>query len=225
MLRFRPLTPEFLKRCAGILTDFLTPEHLDKSVLQTGLIENFKRGYYLNSKQEIEDFKVSRSQLCSFLNTQYPYMKITLNLLFDEYINKKKRPPLTTIKQNSILTPEMLHMMRLVNPKFHSQIELDLIYSSKLHGQSFNRLAQNLVGWPSPTLVLLKTSYRGFEGDIKTNVMGAMTFSAWEDKLGYFGDGHAFLFTLKPYFQTLRAKTGNHDRNYMYLNTNAIKGK
>lgn len=152
-------------------------------------------------------------------------MKITLNLLFDEYINKKKRPPLTTIKQNSILTPEMLHMMRLVNPKFHSQIELDLIYSSKLHGQSFNRLAQNLVGWPSPTLVLLKTSYRGFEGDIKTNVMGAMTFSAWEDKLGYFGDGHAFLFTLKPYFQTLRAKTGNHDRNYMYLNTNAIKGK
>lgn len=188
-------------------------------------MENFKHRFYLNSKQEIAEFSTTRSALASFLNSQYPYLKITLNLVFDQFISKKTSHPLPEIEQNSILTAEMLHMMRLVNPKFHSQISLDLIYSSKVHGQSFNKLAQNLLGWPSPVMILIKSVYRGFEGGSEENVMGAMTFCPWEDKLGYFGDSHGFLFTLKPFFQTLRTKTGNHDQNYVYFNTNAIKGK
>ena len=113
----------------------------------------------------------------------------------------------------------------LVNNKFHNQIQLDLLYSSRIHGQSFNKLAYNIIGWGSPAIVLLRTSYKTIDNDVNECVIGAMTFCQFTEQAGYIGDHSTFLFTLAPFFKTIKTKSGKRDDNYVYLNTDAGRNR
>lgn len=210
-----------MERFAGILSDFLIPPNLDKSILKNGLIENVKLKFTIGSLVTKEDFSCSSNQFHQFLNKQYPYLRTSLKYHFESFIalTNPLKPP--KVENNHILTEEMLYMLMLVNNKFHSQSKLDLLYSSKMHGQSFNKLAYNIVGWPSPAMILLKTSYKTLDNDFNENIIGAMTFCQFQDRFGYYGDHSTFLFSLSPFFKTIMTRSGKRESNYVYLNTNA----
>ena len=125
------------------------------------------------------------------------------------------------MEKNNVLTHELLRMLMLVNPKFQTIPKIHLLYSNKVHGQSFNKLVNNIVGWPSPALILLRCSFKDLNGEIKENIIGAMTFCQLLDKYSFYGNHNTVLFSLTPFFKIIKTKTGKRSNNYIYLNSTA----
>uniref|UniRef100_UPI0037E88063 MTOR-associated protein MEAK7 n=1 Tax=Semicossyphus pulcher TaxID=241346 RepID=UPI0037E88063 len=84
-----------------------------------------------------------------------------------------------------------------------------LVFSTRLHGESFTRMVSGLMK-RGPTLLLLK--------DTKGHVFGGFASHAWEVKPQFQGDSRCFLFTVFP---TLRVYTATgYNQHFMYLNQN-----
>jgi hypothetical protein len=204
-----------------LIGDFLTPENLDKNVLSKGIIENLHLSFDLDSQEDVKNWKCTSRDFNQFLKKQYPYLVSTLKLQFESFISAEPLPSPASMENNFILTHELLRMLMLVNPKFQIIPKIHLLYSSKVHGQSFNKLINNIVGWPSPALFLLKCSFRGMDGEVKSNVIGAMTFCQLLDKYGFYGNHNTVLFSLTPFFKIIKTKSGKRSNHYLYLNSMA----
>ncbi|XP_034542593.1 MTOR-associated protein MEAK7 [Notolabrus celidotus] len=84
-----------------------------------------------------------------------------------------------------------------------------LVFSTRLHGESFTRMMAGLMK-RGPTLLLLK--------DTKGHIFGGFASHAWEVKPQFQGDSRCFLFTVFP---TLRVYTATgYNQHFMYLNQN-----
>ncbi|XP_074532789.1 MTOR-associated protein MEAK7 [Halichoeres trimaculatus] len=84
-----------------------------------------------------------------------------------------------------------------------------LVFSTRLHGESFTRMVSGLMK-RGPTLLLLK--------DTKGHIFGGFASHAWEVKPQFQGDSRCFLFTVFP---TLRVYTATgYNQHFMYLNQN-----
>nr|XP_046250838.1 MTOR-associated protein MEAK7 isoform X2 [Scatophagus argus] len=84
-----------------------------------------------------------------------------------------------------------------------------LVFSTRLHGESFTRMVAGLTK-RGPTLLLIK--------DTKGHVFGGFASHAWEVKPQFQGDSRCFLFTVFPRLRVYTA-TG-YNQHYMYLNQN-----
>lgn len=210
-----------MHRFCGLIGDFIFPEDLKKSLLSEGMFENFKISFDLENEPTDSAWTCSTSDFTQFVRRQYPYLGTTIKLIFESFISAEPLPQPASMEQNHILSQELLHMLMVVNPKFQGIPKLHLMYSSKVHGQSFNKLVSNLVGWPSPALILLKCSYLDSNRESRVNVMGAMTFCQLLDKYGHYGSHNTVLFSLVPYFKIIKTKTGNRGSSYVYLNSTA----
>ncbi|CAJ1057007.1 MTOR-associated protein MEAK7 [Xyrichtys novacula] len=84
-----------------------------------------------------------------------------------------------------------------------------LVFSTRLHGESFTRMVAGLIK-RGPTLLLLK--------DTKGHVFGGFASHTWEVKPQFQGNSRCFLFTVFP---TLRVYTATgYNQHFMYLNQN-----
>lgn len=84
-----------------------------------------------------------------------------------------------------------------------------MVFSTRLHGESFTRMVGGLMK-RGPTLLLIK--------DTKGHVFGGFASHAWEVKPQFQGDSRCFLFTVSP---TLRVYTATgYNQHFMYLNQN-----
>ncbi|KAM6253175.1 MTOR-associated protein MEAK7 isoform 1-T3 [Porphyrio hochstetteri] len=95
---------------------------------------------------------------------------------------------------NSHLPAEMQH-------KWH------LLFSSRLHGESFSQLCGHIVN-KGPCIVILK--------DIDGYIFGGFASHSWEVKPQFQGDNRCFLFSVSPSL-AVYTYTGYND-HYMYLN-------
>ncbi|XP_071767372.1 MTOR-associated protein MEAK7 [Centroberyx gerrardi] len=84
-----------------------------------------------------------------------------------------------------------------------------LVFSTRLHGESFTRMVGGLAK-RGPTLLLIK--------DTKGHVFGGFASHAWEVKPQFQGDARCFLFTVFPRLRVYTA-TG-YNQHFMYLNQN-----
>jgi hypothetical protein len=204
-----------------LIADFLTPEELEKEHMSSGIVENVKISFDLDTEELEKAWKCSPTDFNHFLKRQYPYLMSTLKLHFEAFISAEPLSPPPKLDKNFILTRELQRMLMLVNPKFQLVRKLHLLYSTKVHGQSFNKLVSNISGWPATAIVLLKCTYRDIKGDNRSSVFGAMTFCQLTDKYGYFGNHNTVLFSLKPFFKIIKTKTGKRSNSYIYLNSMA----
>ncbi|XP_068170160.1 MTOR-associated protein MEAK7 isoform X2 [Antennarius striatus] len=84
-----------------------------------------------------------------------------------------------------------------------------LLFSTRLHGESFTRMVAGLMKG-GPTLLLIK--------DTRGHVFGGFASHAWEVKPQFQGDSRCFLFTVFPRLRVYTA-TG-YNEHFMYLNQN-----
>ncbi|KAM9854413.1 MTOR-associated protein MEAK7 [Aulostomus maculatus] len=84
-----------------------------------------------------------------------------------------------------------------------------LVFSTRLHGESFTRMVAGLTK-RGPTLLLIK--------DTKGHVFGGFASHAWEVKPKFQGDSRCFLFSVSPRLRVYSA-TG-YNEHFMYLNQN-----
>ncbi|KAM6926952.1 MTOR-associated protein MEAK7 isoform 1-T2 [Lycodopsis pacificus] len=84
-----------------------------------------------------------------------------------------------------------------------------LVFSTRLHGESFSRMVGGLTKC-GPTLLLIK--------DTKGHVFGGFASHAWETKPQFQGHSRCFLFTVFPRLRVYTA-TG-YNQHFMYLNQN-----
>ncbi|XP_023117803.2 MTOR-associated protein MEAK7 [Amphiprion ocellaris] len=84
-----------------------------------------------------------------------------------------------------------------------------LVFSTRLHGESFTRMVGGLTK-RGPTLLLIK--------DTKGHVFGGFASHGWEVKPQFQGDSRCFLFTVFPQLRVFTA-TG-YNQHFMYLNQN-----
>ncbi|XP_078114167.1 MTOR-associated protein MEAK7 [Sander vitreus] len=85
-----------------------------------------------------------------------------------------------------------------------------LVFSTRLHGESFTRMAAGLTAVCGPTLLLIK--------DTKGHVFGGFASHAWEVKPQFQGDSRCFLFSVFPRLRVYTA-TG-YNQHFMYFNQN-----
>uniref|UniRef100_A0A8C9FQA3 MTOR-associated protein MEAK7 n=1 Tax=Pavo cristatus TaxID=9049 RepID=A0A8C9FQA3_PAVCR len=95
---------------------------------------------------------------------------------------------------NSHLPAELQHKWRL-------------LFSSKLHGESFSQLCAHIVN-KGPCIVILK--------DVDGFIFGGFASRSWEVKPQFQGDNRCFLFSVFPSL-AVYTYTGYND-HYMYLN-------
>lgn len=84
-----------------------------------------------------------------------------------------------------------------------------LVFSTRLHGESFTRMVAGLMK-QGPTLLLIR--------DTKGQVFGGFASHTWEVKPQFQGDSRCFLFTVSPKLRVYTA-TG-YNQHFMYLNQN-----
>lgn len=84
-----------------------------------------------------------------------------------------------------------------------------LVFSTKLHGESFTRMVTGLLK-RGPTLLLIK--------DTKGHVFGGFASQDWEIKPQFQGDSRCFLFTVSPCLRVYN--TTGYNPHFMYLNQN-----
>jgi hypothetical protein len=127
--------------------------------------------------------------------------------------------------ESKIVSREQLYMLMFLTERCSANKDMLPLFSSKLHGQSFHKMIDQIVGWPSPVSFLLKISYPDKNGEPIEGVIGAMTFDQLADTSNYYGSNNTFLFSLSPIFKRIAAKTSANNSNYMYINTNATRDK
>nr|XP_015223588.1 PREDICTED: 1-phosphatidylinositol 4,5-bisphosphate phosphodiesterase gamma-2 isoform X2 [Lepisosteus oculatus] len=88
-----------------------------------------------------------------------------------------------------------------------AQLRWRLLFSTRLHGESFSRLCGHIVR-KGPTLLLLR--------DSRGHVFGGFASQSWEVKPQFQGDNRCFLFTVSPSL-SVYTYTG-YNEHYMYLN-------
>ncbi|XP_068597989.1 MTOR-associated protein MEAK7 [Brachionichthys hirsutus] len=84
-----------------------------------------------------------------------------------------------------------------------------LVFSTRLHGESFTRMVAGLMK-RGPTLLLIK--------DTKGHIFGGFASPGWEVRPQFHGDSRCFLFTVFPRLRVYTA-TG-YNQHFMYLNQN-----
>ncbi|XP_042267613.1 MTOR-associated protein MEAK7 [Thunnus albacares] len=84
-----------------------------------------------------------------------------------------------------------------------------LVFSTRLHGESFTRMVTGLTK-RGPTLLLIK--------DTEGHIFGGFASHGWDVKPQFQGDSRCFLFTVFPRLRVYTA-TG-YNQHFMYLNQN-----
>ena len=193
--------------------------------MKNGLLKNIDYDFQLNTKEKKKNWKIGSHEFLHFLQNQYPFLRSSLKYNFEMHINSTNllQPP--KFSKSNILNEENIRMLILFNSKFHTQLEMNLLFSSKVHGNSFNKLIDKIVGWSAPALFLIKSSYKNIDKENVECVIGAMTFCQLLDHQFYYGDSSIFLFSLFPTLKKISVKQGKRKNNFLYINSTTNKHK
>ncbi|XP_070575845.1 MTOR-associated protein MEAK7-like isoform X2 [Ptychodera flava] len=102
-------------------------------------------------------------------------------------------------------TPSILFINKLLPRRLQS--EWRLLFSNRLHGESFNTMAQNIMN-EGPSLLIVK--------DHDGHVFGGFAADSWEPNARFYGSARSFLFSLAPVMEIYES-SGENDR-YQYFN-------
>nr|XP_039265497.1 MTOR-associated protein MEAK7-like [Styela clava] len=98
-----------------------------------------------------------------------------------------------------------------INSRLHMQLQHKwrLLYSSKLHGESFSKLTGAIVN-KGPTLIVIK--------DTHGHIFGGFASESWQFSSKFQGTDKSFLFTSHPSLEIYDCIGGSYNDHYMYLN-------
>ncbi|KAH3772580.1 MTOR-associated protein MEAK7-like [Dreissena polymorpha] len=82
-----------------------------------------------------------------------------------------------------------------------------LLYSNRIHGDSFSQLTRFIMG-KGPSVMVVQ--------DSNGHLFGCYVSTSWEIKPTFYGGENCFLFTLKPRYGAYN--TTGYNNNFMYLN-------
>lgn len=207
------------------MADFILEDGLDREVITKGMLGNFIEHYDLENSEERASWSISLSFFKNYLNKQFPFLRILLKKQFEAVFTMTKRISPPSQIESKIISREQLYMLMFLTERCSSKKDMLPLFSSKLHGQSFHKMIDQIVGWPSPVAFILKISYPNNNDEQVEGVIGAMTFDQLMDTSNYYGNNNTFLFSLSPVFKRIAAKTSANNSNYMYINTNATRQK
>lgn len=165
--------------------------------------------HYLNSNSQDQ----SLQSLISWLNHAFPCLPRILQEKLHEVCFPNISPPLDIGFRppksiSNIINDVDLLPLACISPAL--QGAWHKLYSSELDGRSFNRIAHHIIGYESPTVVIIRCA--NDEG----TVIGAYC-GAWKDSNRFHGTRDNFLFTLLPNLKIYR--TSGREMNYQWLNT------
>jgi hypothetical protein len=208
-----------------------------KAILDT-LMSN-KKNLSSNVYANIFFNKESRKRLStwsSFLSHIKKEMPL-VNQIIKRYFCQKLicfKPSLKALKLSNtshILSEELLCLLCYSNYFVSTANKLCLIYSSAHHAFSFEKLADALLSYEGPTLILLvhnETTENTPETKTKEcpYIFGGFVKFAWKNSDSYQGSDDSYIFSLIPRFQSLYAlKDIDSDRSYNYLNRSKLGGR
>ncbi|KAG8437487.1 hypothetical protein GDO86_008261 [Hymenochirus boettgeri] len=175
--------------------------------------QKFERPELLNfscSQSTIEDWLYKVPMISLFLRI---LLTLALSILKDHTEHQKDihslLPKCIGMKNSSFVSLLDLPTVMFLNSHLPSDVQHKwrLLFSTKVHGESFSQLCGHLVD-QGPCLLILKDS-NGF-------VFGGYASHTWEVKPQFQGDNRCFLFTISPNLDVY-TYTGYND-HYMYLN-------
>lgn len=173
-----------------------------------------------------EDSSVTRSFFESRLREYFPYINLAIkNTLIYPILYKNIDmviPRLIGLRENGIMTREIATVLTLGNSKMQEKREMNMLYTTGESGASFNRLSHALIGYPSPTVILIYHTYE-VKGEKKSGIFGGYSGVEWEDKLGYSGNADSYIFQLTPQMSFMFSSGGKGGTSYNYLNSRKIQ--
>ena len=185
-----------------------------------GLSNSFSQGVLR------EDKKVSRHFFESRLRDYFPYINLAVKNTFIYPILYKSVdmviPKLIGLRENGIMTREITTILTLGNSKMQEKREMNILYTTGESGASFNRLSHSVIGYPSPTVLLIYHTYE-VKGERKYGIFGGYTGTEWDDKLGYSGNADSYIFQLIPEMNFMYTSGGKGGTSYNYLNSRKIQ--
>ena len=125
------------------------------------------------------------------------------------------------LSNGGLLSSDLYVLLRASNYRLGGFGSLDLIYSTRLHGFSFNRLAHALNGFEGPLLLLVRNSYQLMERNC-SDVFGAFTNCSYAESFAYFGRSETYLFRLRPTLRNFFPGTPRARQPNVYFNTKRI---
>lgn len=98
-----------------------------------------------------------------------------------------------------------------INSKLHMQFQHKwrLLYSSKLHGESFSKLTGAIIN-KGPTLIAVKDSHG--------HIFGGFASESWQFSSEFQGTNRSFLYKSHPFLEIYDCVGGSYNDHYMYLN-------
>lgn len=70
---------------------------------------------------------------------------------------------------------EILTILGLTNTIILNQKKMELVYTTSVHGKSFQKLVDQLTGYSAPLIFLLKIKFHTIEEDNQIGILGAFT--------------------------------------------------
>ena len=110
------------------------------------------------------------------------------------------RPPKID-SSSSILNADQWMLMTLSLPIFQNKDLIDKLYDKLTKGSSFNRIANELLGYSSSTLFVFH-----HEQNDQKYLMASFMSQPFQDILAYQGDAECVLLSIYPQFHIYRAK-------------------
>jgi len=133
-----------------------------------------------------------------------------------------------TLEKSGIITKKLWTTLFLSNPKLEFCKDFDLIYNSRSDGLSFNRLANHIIGYKAPIIILVKHTEvpeedSKSEEDHQDHVIGSYIDVELKDNAKFGGDLNSSIFSLSPDLRTMRTINNKGGTNYAYMNTVKIE--
>ncbi|KPP58294.1 hypothetical protein Z043_123894 [Scleropages formosus] len=180
------------------------------------------QGVKLLAEQLTSELKCTDQQTCDLPCLEDWLFRTSAVSLYLEYLTIEglgvrlpSRPPLVLLplcqdtpwrELRSLMSLPLLLFLAPQLPRAQSAI-WRLLFSTRLHGESFTRLVGNCVR-RGPTLLLLRDTH-GY-------TFGGFASHSWETKPQFQGDSRCFLFSVFPSLRVYSC-TG-YNQHYMYLN-------
>jgi hypothetical protein len=127
-------------------------------------------------------------------------------------------------QKSSLLTEEYLCLMYLSNAFVQSTQKMSLIYNSHEPARSFRAMADCLINYSGPTIILFQHEEL-IDGRPHSYVYGGFTQARWKNSSEYQGNSETYVFTLYPKFKIFQALPGKKGlKNFSYLSLDDYGG-
>ncbi|TYZ69090.1 hypothetical protein PybrP1_007492 [[Pythium] brassicae (nom. inval.)] len=114
-------------------------------------------------------------------------------------------------QSSSVLTERHVRFLWSHLPPTLSCNEMELVYSTRYHGWNLLSFYARLQG-KGPTILVVQ--------DTRDNIFGAFCATSWQDAQEVYGNGRAFVFTLRPQMHVY--PWAGHEGSFMYSRRDAV---